>query len=1453
MLFVHVTEDCYKSAEHYGVERKRLDELKKAIEKSQSDEMFEKNARPFLVKQGFAKKAGRLIAHKVFTKVGNESHAVIVFLKMMMYDSDDFAKNINWHSNETFNREFKSLQDIQPDFIHQFVSGRLSKNDEMIIEREKLSSEEVQFLYFPVDASGSDGRKQPMICESDRWQVALKDLDLDQLWPCIRETVECIYVEGPSTDDGRVQYQEVKKIKGYSIAYQWIENALFLANIRGVANGKFDELGVVPSEVATNIELARRYVYREYPQYMLYDVQLWNELEKERYGNLSLSPEEADILHPQPSGTPSFPLFVRGRAGSGKSTVLQYLFAEYFARYAAILYSENGSRNFENAGPAYFACNELLVKKAKEIIGCILRNNPNYSSAPTENVKAIQRALSENGCYGSCFNVYKDFLLSLLPLEIRETRFNDDGYIDYARFEEAWSDKFKGKGEVWKQRCRAEFSWYIIRTFIKGASPNGLLEDSDALRSYLEREGKELEWAVQSEMYKDVYRDVWADWYENLIIHTADDKDVKAWDDQDLVRYVLDQKLFKGPKYLGVFCDEAQDFTSLDLHFILHTTIYPQRIINRYEDLRQLPFAFAGDEFQTLNPSGFSWSQLRTSFVEMLVEGVCPQLNLGRLKVDLDRQMRELENNYRSRFDVVRFGNSVQYYRAQKFDLHDLKPQKEWRDRRGMPVAFYPDNDELFWDNVMLLKGLHILVPCQEKAELEYLDNNPELSKHVERNADGTTTPVVLSAMQAKGLEYPCVVVYGFGEYLYKLSKEIAGAETDGSKRLTMAYFTNKLYVAVTRAQDQLVILDTQKGVECLWENFMDIGVLCEDCEKSTQEVPCSECDRMPDSSVNPSIWKGHIGRLTMGLANYLAGTDIEFDPRKMAEDYLNRAEFEKDPKFMKLAANFFEQCHDDESSKRLAQKCRAMALMYEKSYESAAVQLKAIGDIAGACDCWWLSSNPNRWHRIAELSYQMRQDDYAHKERLLISRACSGDRIDVLRAALDVVITAKEHGGLEDFGTRPWTAALEKAVKLLLASVDYAPAEDSIRLEKLAHLGISLSNATVKKLRFKATVFPESLLYFDEGDLEQSRLMVDEFRKAGPGQWSIWGGAERDGGFDPDRQHALINAFRCVTNNSEDRYEKLACDRAMAILRIRQMRRGTAFNYISDKYVALQRSCGEDFPYRLLAYAAEDCVKRNDEEPDFIKMESRIRDSLRKIKKNNNKLRDGLTKCEFGVALRWIIGDRKESTKDIREDCRAFYEAGRMPHQMFEWDMLLKEVLRDWFFKHSRNTEPQQQSADVTGLNDVTKDAHTQPTEKEKATRGGETANTTAEEVANAEIHLESKAENGVTVKTVAVKEPEQERTTSADAEAEPEELVLQWGAFVAKYYREAKAMDFTVKGRLWTVEDGCVKINRKKHAELCNVDVPIEGTPFVLFCSKEKAVFKDVNAGLNVEILFS
>ena len=110
-------------------------------------------------------------------------------------------------------------------------------------------------------------------------------------------------------------------------------------------------------------EMLLRKSHRSYPDIVLGDREIWIKKiqTKDEKANLALSAEETNLLQRCQAGY--YPLFINGRPGSGKSTVLQYFFAEHLHDYT----------NFENqlnAPPIYLTYSQRNDGRERRVSRC---------------------------------------------------------------------------------------------------------------------------------------------------------------------------------------------------------------------------------------------------------------------------------------------------------------------------------------------------------------------------------------------------------------------------------------------------------------------------------------------------------------------------------------------------------------------------------------------------------------------------------------------------------------------------------------------------------------------------------------------------------------------------------------------------------------------------------------------------------------------------------------------------------------------------------------------------------------------------------------------------------------------------------------------------------------------------------------------------------------------------
>jgi len=648
---------------------------------------------------------------------------------------------------------------------------------------------------------------------------------------------------------------------------------------------------------------------RAYPAFILADYEIWSRVQASRDANLALSPEENELLRnasAAASGDSRFPLFVNGRPGSGKSTVLQYLYANY-------LYSYLKLKPLDLPPPIYLTYGEGLLNRARDVVGEILTSNAAIQSEGAISKEEFQLAIRQS------MQPFRQFMKARLPERDRE-RFADADYLNFPRFKNNWVVSFRGVPDV--AHLGPELCWHVIRTYIKGMRQEGG-EDYD-VGSYHEHPKKRR--SVSPETFGRVYDRVYSKWYREL----------KLWDDQDLVRAVLDcdSDLSSEERvtYPGVFCDEAQDFTRQELEFIRSICRYAYRDMPSRE-LRNVPMAFAGDPFQTLNPTGFDWKAVQADFHESLAA------QSGAHRVTF--QYAELHSNYRSAEPIVQFCNAIQWSRINVFGLQGVAPQKAYFESSEAAATpeWYLDTNPLVRTEIEVQDDAVILVPCAEGGEEEYVRKDPLLNSIREsreeeaRKKDAPAAKLlVMSAMAAKGLEFVRVVLYKFGDEAVRdpaISSLFASVAPHADlllkeRTLGAEYFLNRLYVASSRAREVLLIVDTERGITAWKQIVAPIGP-------------------------PPPGWT------TRDVSQMIAGREDGWKrrrdpPEELASNFFRKGQSDRDSDSMEVAARLYDKLNRAKDAAR----SRALGAEFANNFLEAAFHYQGVGLWGDCVRCLW-------------------------------------------------------------------------------------------------------------------------------------------------------------------------------------------------------------------------------------------------------------------------------------------------------------------------------------------------------------------------------------------------------------------------------------------------------------------------------------------------------------------
>jgi len=654
---------------------------------------------------------------------------------------------------------------------------------------------------------------------------------------------------------------------------------------------------------------------RVYPYYIPWDHDLWGDIEKEEGVNLALSAEEEQILLSLSDLGPDdyrLPIFINGRAGSGKSTILFYLFAEYCARLLDKT-RRNGNEDQDLTGiPLFLTYNQELLKVARDRIKRMLKTRLAGALSQEELDQHLSPMLKP----------FREFLRELLPDDNENTYFFKDAQrVTFYEFKQLYSKRLFVQEAM---KYSPDLCWYIIRTFIKGYNLDGYLDPEGYSR--IPRK----EQVVSLEVFEAVHRIIWS-WYKKLL------DDEGKWDDQDLIRAVLECGAVPKVDYSAIFCDEAQDFTRLEIHFILQASVFARYDLSELKDIPGLPFAFAGDPLQTLNPTGFRWAGLQSMFHEQIIQSVDPNKFHNLVMKHLD----DLNYNYRSTQPIVETTNAILLVRNHIFGQH-TRPQLFWGKGKA---AFLPRKFLLEQISIPELKkqiqDTIILIPCDEGGESAFINADPLLSGLYPDASLDKLPRNVLSAIGSKGLEFKRVILYKFGE---ACPKKVWRETIQPGHQIEAEYFFNKLYVAATRAMHWIFVIDSDEGEENLW-NYMDEQALIRYAMASKTPEAWSVRPAHDENSEHSFIARS----IRSGTNEDL--TEIsEDEPELVAKEFKDKGISTGNADHMRRAASYYRTLRDSQE----ADLCEAYSLKFEGDLKQAGECFMKLHQLDLARECYW-------------------------------------------------------------------------------------------------------------------------------------------------------------------------------------------------------------------------------------------------------------------------------------------------------------------------------------------------------------------------------------------------------------------------------------------------------------------------------------------------------------------
>ncbi|MEY2864238.1 MAG: hypothetical protein RLY58_1945, partial [Pseudomonadota bacterium] len=552
-LFIYQAEECRLEAQRFSV-TSHVERLTEQLEHYQSLSLLHAFVHPFWMKKRLGNRRIRLICCEEWIEIEGEKHQILLMLKVAQRQDKDYDE-LAYHMGT----QGYTLRDQRIDLcdVRRTIQQRL--RDQPIRQRQRPNEAEQGYLYadHPYPNLDSD-----MVYESWSWcdtiaqQQPINPAIADQL---LNLQTEATVIGGLSipvsgTPSSTLHLRRFNHSKILFLAHFTHSKADSTPIKRTTAIDIQALLDSPDQNTAEFKQQLKRASRRAYPEEMLSDTTLWQQLQADSFGNLPLSDQEAHIIGLAKQTNRPYPLFINGQAGSGKSTVLQYLFADY------LLYGLQQQLDPQLALPVYFSCSQPLVERATTAVEQLLRSGSRYAHI-------AQRTLlidPQTQRIRHCFHEFRSYLYQQLPQQVHH-HFSKTNFVDYGRFKLLWRQRF-GQERDAIAHYPPDLCWHVIRSYIKGMSIDELMDSEE----YAELD--DAHHSVSQRVFDTIYQTVWLDWYDPLCEHN------NLWDDQDLARYVLAHQFIR-PQFPAIFCDESQDFTRIELHIILHLCLFSDRTL----------------------------------------------------------------------------------------------------------------------------------------------------------------------------------------------------------------------------------------------------------------------------------------------------------------------------------------------------------------------------------------------------------------------------------------------------------------------------------------------------------------------------------------------------------------------------------------------------------------------------------------------------------------------------------------------------------------------------------------------------------------------------------------------------------------------------------------------------------------------------------------------------------
>ena len=534
--------------------------------------------------------------------------------------------------------------------------------------------------------------------------------------------------------------------------------------------------------------------YRAYDSACLEKEERWNavrSISKEAALDpcLILSTEESDFLK-KFTREELLPARIDGSAGSGKTTLLTITLANLIA---------NREQNLSDLrdSPLFITYSTDLRDAAVQRLWLYLVIHHGWPKLDAIN-------MAERVC-----KTFSKLIDEVLADEepISQSTEKKEKPSEWDNFKEWWNN---GSDDSTYKRAgmNPADAYRAMRTCIFGYLPADVTADREQREEVFQRWKKRSTSDItDADLVKII--DLWEKYRaDNPNLETSADRTLRAID-----------KITTNPDQFAtwghILCDEVQDLSDHDLRLLAclthHLAIEKTNLTSSSENKSfrvVLPLILAGDEMQSVNPSGFTFVGCEDVYKEFASD-------LGYQFESMPKPL-QLTENFRSLKSIVELGTACR----QLFNSFD-------RDRKAPEITVHRTSEHAGQiarveytgipnesiKDLFFTKDIAILIPCRREEKAKYCQPNGELSKLLgidEFNVDSLKTPE-----ECKGREYTTVVICGFGK-----------AYEDAIKENRRSWMLNALSVATTRARDKIYFLDNENHTNTLWNDLVARGKL---------------------------------------------------------------------------------------------------------------------------------------------------------------------------------------------------------------------------------------------------------------------------------------------------------------------------------------------------------------------------------------------------------------------------------------------------------------------------------------------------------------------------------------------------------------------------------------------------------------------------------------------------